>query len=80
MRAGRDRVGNHSVRGGEMSGGRAGVVLGETLWRHLSAADSRDRTPFTSFLQLRGPGDPSLRRSAMQGFGEDYTGPAAICH
>ncbi len=29
------KEGNYSVKGGEMVGGRPGVVLGETLWRHL---------------------------------------------
>jgi len=63
-----------------MSGDRAHVVLVETLWQYLSAADSRDRTPFTSFLQLRGPGDPSLQTSAMQGFGEEHMGTVARHH
>jgi hypothetical protein len=26
---------NHSVKGGKMTGERAGAVFGETLWRHL---------------------------------------------
>ena len=71
---------NPLVTGGEMYGGRAGTVLGETLWRHLSQVDSRDRTPFTPFLQLRDTGHRSLRRSAIQGFGEDCTGAATTHH
>jgi hypothetical protein len=36
-----------------MSGGRAGVVLEETLWRHLFAANSRDEISFSVFLLIR---------------------------
>jgi hypothetical protein len=63
-----------------MYGGRAGVVLGETLGRHLFTAESHDRSSFTACLQIRTPGYPPFRRSAMQGFGEDYTGRAATRH
>lgn len=59
---------NHSVRGGKMSGGRAGVVLEETLWRHLFIVNSRDRTSVTAWLPIRTPvtlpsGDPPCRDS-----------------
>jgi hypothetical protein len=60
-----------------MSGGRTGVVLEETLWRHLFVANSRDRTSFTALSLIRVLGYPYFRRSAMQGFVEDYTGATA---
>ena len=71
---------NPSVTGGKMVGGRASVALGETLWRHLSVVDSRDRPPLRLPLQLHGRGNLSLRRFAMQGFAEDHTGAVATCH
>jgi hypothetical protein len=51
-----------------MSGGRAGVVLEEILWRHLFAANSRNRTSFTAFSLIRTlvilpSGDPPCRGS-----------------
>jgi len=60
-----------------MPGGRAPVAISETLWRHLFAANSRDQTSFTAFSLIRAPGDLSLRRSAMQGFEENYRGSTA---
>jgi hypothetical protein len=51
-----------------MSDGRIGVVLGETLWRHLPAANSRDRIALTCYLRMPTlvtlpSGDPPFRGS-----------------
>jgi hypothetical protein len=60
-----------------MSGGRAGVVLEETLWRYLFADHYPQTDSLQSVLAYPSLGYPPLRRSAIQGFTEDYTGTAA---
>jgi hypothetical protein len=60
-----------------MGGDRVSVVLEETLRRYLFVVNSRGRTGIIPFSQYYESGYDSLRRSAMQGFEEDYAGTAA---
>ena len=39
-------LGNHSVKEGEMAGGRTSVTPGETMGRHISVVDFRPRANY----------------------------------
>jgi len=51
-----------------MCGGRADVVLKETLGRHLFAANSRDRTSLKLFSHIRAmiPFPPEIRHAGVR--------------
>jgi hypothetical protein len=59
---------------GTITGGRIGVVFGETLWRYLSALILHIELASDRAWRSIRPIIDSLLKVAIQGFGEDHTG------